>query len=565
MVKEKTIQEKIKDWEVADLPEGLRLEFANASQAQLEDAFYQDLNFGTAGMRGLLGVGSNRMNIYTVAQTTEALARHMEKQGDDAKKRGVVISGDSRINSELFKKVSAEVLRAHDITVYLFNGPHPTPELSFAVMNLHTYAGIMITASHNTKEYNGYKLYGEDGGQLPPKPADEIVAERAGVTDIFHIKQVAGGIKKIGADMDKAYLEHVKTVTINPELIKKWGDKLTISFTPLHGAGGDLGSRALKQAGFNKVSIVKEQFKPDGTFPTVKYPNPEFHEVFKLSEGYQTDLELAVDPDSDRMGVGYRKADGSYAYLTGNQIAALMVNYILTAQQQAGTLPKNGAIVTSNVSSNLPGLIADSFGIKQFTVLTGFKYIADKIVEFDAKQDYQFEFGFEESYGFLIKPFVHDKDAVQAITLMSELAAYYKDRGMTIGDGLDEIYAKFSAFAESSEATEFPGEQGQAQMAAVMTRFRNQGPKNFGEVAVKTVEDNELRVSKDLTTGASKRISLPKANVIKYWLVDGSWIALRPSGTEPKLKVYIAAKGEDMAAANKQLTYLKDQINQLLK
>lgn len=565
MIKEKTIQEKIKEWEVADLPEGLRLEFANASQDKLEDAFYQDLNFGTAGMRGLLGVGTNRMNIFTVAQTTEALARHMEKQGADAKKRGVAISGDSRINSELFKKVSAEVLRAHDITVYLFNGPHPTPELSFALRYLHAYAGIMITASHNAKEYNGYKLYGEDGGQLPPKPADEIVEERNAITDIFHIKQVANGIKKIGADIDKAYLEQIKTITINPDLIKKWGDQLTISFTPLHGAGGDLGVKALKQAGFNKVLVVKEQFAPDGTFPTVKYPNPEFHEVFKLSENYGAEIELAVDPDSDRMGVGYKGSDGSYHYLTGNQIAALMVNYILTAQQKAGTLPANGAIVTSNVSSNLPELIAKSFKIKQFTVLTGFKYIADKIVEFDEKQNHTFEFGFEESYGFLIKPFVHDKDAIQAITLMSELAAYYKDRDMTIGDGLDEIYAKFGAFAEQSKATEFPGEKGQEEMTAVMTKFRNQGPKEIGNIKIKVVEDNDLRISKDLTTGATKNISLPAANVIKYWLEDGSWVALRPSGTEPKLKIYIAAKGQDMQAANQQLAYLEDQLSQLLK
>ncbi|MHA5096473.1 phospho-sugar mutase [Oenococcus oeni] len=565
MVKEKTIQEKIKDWEVADLPEDLRLEFANSSQSQLEDAFYQDLNFGTAGMRGLLGVGTNRMNIYTVAQTTEALARHMEKQGESAKQRGVVISGDSRINSELFKKISAEVLRAHGITVYLFNGPHPTPELSFAVMHLHTYAGIMITASHNSKEYNGYKLYEEDGGQLPPKPADEIVRERQEVTDIFHIKKVAGGIKKIGSEIDKEYLNQVKTIPINRDLIKKWGDKLTISFTPLYGAGGDLGSKALKEAGFNKILTVKEQFKPDGTFPTVKYPNPEFHEVFKISESYGADVELAVDPDSDRMGVGYRTKDGSYNYLTGNQIAALMVNYILTAQQKAGTLPKNGAIVTSIVSSNLPELIAKSFKVKQFTVLTGFKYIADKIVEFDKKQNYSFEFGFEESYGFLIKPFVHDKDAIQAITLMSELAAYYKDRGMTIGDGLDEIHAKFGAFAEETKATEFPGEKGQEEMTAVMTKFRNRGPKEIGNLKINLVEDNDLRIAKDLNTGATKKISLPRANVIKYWLEDGSWVALRPSGTEPKLKVYIGAKGENMSSANKRLDYLQTELEKLLK
>ncbi|KGO31881.1 phosphoglucomutase, partial [Oenococcus alcoholitolerans] len=414
-------------------------------------------------------------------------------------------------------------------------------------------------------EYNGYKLYGEDGGQLPPKPADEIVAEREKVTNVFDIKQVAGGIKKIGADIDKAYLKQVESVTIDHDLVKRWGDKLTISFTPLHGSGGDLGSRALKQAGFDKVSIVKEQFEPDGTFPTVKYPNPEFHEVFKISESYGTDIELAVDPDSDRMGVGYRTEKGDYQYLTGNQIAALMINYILTAQKEAGTLPDNGAIVTSNVSSNLPELIAKSFGIKQFTVLTGFKYIADKIVEFDKKKNYTFEFGFEESYGFLIKPFVHDKDAVQAITLMSELAAYYKDRGMTIGDGLKEIYDKYGAFAEESDATEFPGEKGHQEMTQVMSDFRKRGPKEFGDTAVKVVEDNQLRLSKDLEDGTTKKIDLPKANVIKYWLEDGSWIALRPSGTEPKLKVYIGAKGDDIDAANKQLDYLKKQVGGLLK
>ncbi len=265
------------------------------------------------------------------------------------------------------------------------------------------------------------------------------------------------------------------------------------------------------------------------------------------------------------MGVGYRTKDGSYNYLTGNQIAALMVNYILTAQQKAGTLPKNGAIVTSIVSSNLPELIAKSFKVKQFTVLTGFKYIADKIVEFDKKQNYSFEFGFEESYGFLIKPFVHDKDAIQAITLMSELAAYYKDRGMTIGDGLDEIHAKFGAFAEETKATEFPGEKGQEEMTAVMTKFRNRGPKEIGNLKINLVEDNDLRIAKDLNTGATKKISLPRANVIKYWLEDGSWVALRPSGTEPKLKVYIGAKGENMSSANKRLDYLQTELEKLLK
>mgnify|MGYP004582167191 CR=1 FL=1 len=561
---QKEIEQEIKVWKNADLPNDLKKELSNSNKKQLEDEFYTNLNFGTAGMRGLLGVGTNRMNIFTVGQVTEALARHIDNQGKKIKERGVVISGDSRINSSLFEKVSAEILRAHDINVYLFSGPHPTPELSFTLMRLQAYAGIMITASHNTKDYNGYKLYGEDGGQLPPEPTQEIVHERQNINDIFNIKRVSSNIKKINEKSDKLYLDAVKTVTFDRSLIKRWSDKLSISFTPLHGAGGKLGLKALKQAGFNKAYGVKEQMKPDGKFPTVKYPNPEFHNVFKLSDKYKADIELAIDPDSDRMGVGYLDDNGRYQYLTGNQIASLMVKYILTFQKQAGTLPKNGAIITSNVSSNLPELIANSFNIKQITVLTGFKYIADKIVEFDKKKNYKFEFGFEESYGFLIKPFVHDKDGIQAITLMAEIAAYYKDRGMTIGDGLEEIYNKYGYFTEQQVSEEYPGENGKKKISSLMGNLRKKGPKRVGDINIITIDDNDLKLSKSLDNGRTKRIQLPKANVIKYWLKDGSWIAVRPSGTEPKLKLYFGAKGTDANESHKRLTYLEKEFKQNL-
>ncbi|MDR0898990.1 MAG: phospho-sugar mutase [Lactobacillaceae bacterium] len=560
------IEEKIQSWQdEKNLDAALKKELKKLDDEALRDAFYQDLSFGTAGMRGVLGVGTNRMNIYTVAQTTQALAEVIKKAGDDAVSRGVVISYDSRINSDVFASTAAGVLRANGITVHLFTSPHPTPELSFAVMELNTYAGIMITASHNPKEYNGYKLYGEDGGQLTSKPAAQIVKEREKITDIFNIKQIQTGIKKVPTSFDAKYLKRVAEVTVDKTQAKKAKD-FQLVFTPLHGAGGELGLKALKQAGFKDVKVVEKQFEPNGKFPTVEYPNPEFHNVFELAQkqNKKADVLLAIDPDGDRMGVAYRANTNEWGYLTGNQIAALMVHYLLSAKQNAGALPTNGAIVTSIVSSNLPARIAKTFKVKAIDVLTGFKYIADQIVKFDEKKNREFLFGFEESYGFLVKPFVHDKDAIQAVTLMSELSAYYFNQGKTLGDALEEIFEEYGFTIEDTLSIDFPGESGKKEMDDMMNKFRSKGPSKIGDYQIQTVQDYELRVEKNLENGKTKKITLPQANVIKYLFEDGSWIALRPSGTEPKLKIYVGVVGDTLQAANQKLGEIQSHMEALL-
>ncbi|MDR2660809.1 MAG: phospho-sugar mutase [Lactobacillaceae bacterium] len=563
-----TVEETINLWKQAKLTPELKNNLDNMSADDLHDAFYRSLSFGTAGMRGLLGAGPNRMNIYTVAQTTQALAEVIIDAGQEAIKKGVAISSDSRINSDLFAQTTAEVLRANGITVYLFNGPHPTPELSYAVLELKTFAGVMITASHNPKEYNGYKLYGDDGGQLPPNPVTAIIKKREKITDIFNIKKILTGIKKIPASFDKKYLDQVKNVSIDPKQIKiavKNGFQLV--FTPLHGAGGELGVKALKNLGFKKLQVVEKQFTPDGTFPTVKFPNPEFPEVFKLGqETYpEANVILAVDPDADRAGVSFKDSKGQWSYLTGNQMAALMVNYLLTAKQNSNTLPENGVIITSIVSSSLPAKIAKTFNVKSLEVLTGFKYIADKIVHFDKTGSKQFLFGFEESYGFLVKPFAHDKDSIQAITLISELAAYYFNQGLTLADALNEIFDKFGYTLEKTISFDFPGESGAEIMEKTMANFRQKGPKSVGEFPVRTVQDFQLRLEKNIITGETKKISLPSANVIKYLFEDDSWIALRPSGTEPKLKIYIGVVGESKQQAADKIVHFEDNIKKLIE
>lgn len=560
------IEDKIQIWKnEKKLDSQLKKELNGLKKDQLNDAFYQDLSFGTAGMRGILGAGTNRMNIYTVAQTTQALAEVIKKNGQSAIKRGVVISFDSRINSDLFAQTAAEVLRANGITTHLFTSPHPTPELSYAVIELNTFAGIMITASHNPKEYNGYKLYGEDGGQLTSKPAAQIVAAREKITDIFNIKRVKTGIKKIPTSFDTKYLKRVTEVTVDKTQAKRAkGFKLV--FTPLHGAGGEIGLKALYQAGFKDTKVVASQFKPNGKFSTVEFPNPEFHNVFELAQKQNktADVLLAIDPDGDRMGVSYKVDSKNWGYLTGNQIAALMVKYLLEAKKTAKKLPTNGAVISSVVSSSLPGKIAKSYKVKSIEVLTGFKYIADQINQFDKKKNREFLFGFEESYGYLVKPFVHDKDAIQAITLMSELSAYYFNKGMTLGDALNEIFDEFGYTIEDTLSIDFPGETGQKEMNDLMNKFRNRGPKKIDKFPIKVVQDYQLRIEKDLETGKTKKITLPQANLIKYLFEDGSWIALRPSGTEPKLKVYVGVVDDSFDSMTNKLGIFQSRLEALL-
>ena len=534
------------------------------NQEALEDAFYEPLSFGTAGMRGVLGVGINRMNIYTVRQATEGLATFMDTLDDETKQRGVAISYDSRHHSQEFAFDAARVLGAQGIPTFVFESLRPTPELSFTVRHLHTYAGIMITASHNPKQYNGYKIYGEDGAQMPPKESDMITKYIRQVKDIFDVKVADkdaliedGTLKIIGDEVDKAYLEEVNQVTINHELVAEEGKTMKLIFTPLHGTGAMLGEKALKQAGFENFTMVPQQAEPDPEFSTVKKPNPEdpaaFDLAIELGKKEGADLLIGVDPDADRLGAAVRQPDGEYKLLTGNQIAAILLNYILTARKDAGTLPANAVAVKSIVSSEFATKVAANFNVKMINVLTGFKFIAEQIKNFEADGSHTFMFGFEESYGYLIRPFVRDKDAIQSLVMLAEVAAFYKKQGMNLYDGLQELFKKYGYFAEKTIALTFDGVEGAKEIEDLMTKFREESPKEFAGYKVVALEDFE-KSTKTNADGTVEEIKIPKSNVLKYLLEDGTWIAVRPSGTEPKIKFYIGtqADSQDEAFAKRQ-------------
>lgn len=558
-------QEKLAQWQSANLPDYLATDLASYSAEEQEDAFYQNLSFGTAGMRGLLGAGTNRMNIYTVRQVTEALARYITSQGDAAKQRGVAISFDSRHFSPEFAADASQVLSAHGIKSYLFTSLRPTPELSFAVRELKAFAGIMITASHNPKEYNGYKVYGEDGGQMVPDAVAAVVKELEGITDIFDISldEKSANVQMIDDDIDNLYLSKMKTVTVDPELVAREGASLKFVYSPLHGTGQYIGEKALQQAGFTNYTVVKEQAVIDGDFPTVKKPNPEDAAALTLAIEYAkregADAVVATDPDADRMGAAVKLSDGSFQVLTGNQIAAVLVNYLLTAKKNTHSLPENGAIVTSIVSSRFASTVAESFGVVTADVLTGFKYIAATIDEFEATKSHEFLFGFEESFGYLVKPFAHDKDAIQALVLFAEVAAYYKSQGKTFADGVHELFEKFGYFEEKTISLDFPGIHGNDEMATIISEFRNNQPKSIGDVSVTRVQDFLSSIETD-NTGETVALKQPKANVLKYWLADGSWVAVRPSGTEPKLKFYIGVVSDAQATSQAKIDKIASDL-----
>jgi len=551
------------------------LKASAGDDATLEDAFYQPMEFGTAGMRGVLGPGINRMNIYTVRQATEGLATFMDTLDAEVKERGVAISFDSRHHSEDFAHESARVLGEHGIKSFVFESLRPTPELSFTVRHLHTYAGIMITASHNPKQYNGYKIYGEDGGQMPPKESDLITSYIRKVTDLFAIKVADEAqlladktMTIIGDDVDQAYLAEVKTVNINQKLIDEVGKDMKLVFTPLHGTGRMLGEKALRNAGFKNFSVVKEQAVADPEFSTVKFPNPEFPEAFKMAidlgkkEG--ADVLIAVDPDADRLGTAVRQPNGDYVLLTGNQIAAVLLHYILQANKDAGTLPANAAAVKSIVSSEFATKVAASYHVEMINVLTGFKYIAEQIEHFQETGEHTYMFGFEESYGYLIKPFVHDKDAIQTTVLLAEVAAYYKQQGKNLYDGLQDLFAEYGYFREKTTSEEFDGVGGGDKIKALMTKFRNEAPVDFAGYKVVSTEDFASQ-TETFADGHTAPIALPTANVLKYKLDDGTWIAIRPSGTEPKIKFYIGTLGDSLGEANSKLDQFEQAIQAFIK
>ena len=559
----------------ANLEENLKKQLADLEDdpEKLEDAFYAPLEFGTAGMRGILGAGINRMNIYTVRQATEGLARFMEEQDPETRRRGVAIAYDSRHFSPEFAMEAAKTLAKHDIPSFVFESLRPTPELSFAVRYLKTFTGIMITASHNPAAYNGYKVYGEDGGQMPPADADALTRYVRSIENPLKIEVLteeevkhSGLLHIIGEDVDLPYLENVKTVTVDQDLVNEMGKDLKLVYTPLHGTGKMLGERALKQAGFEKFVLVPEQAVADPNFSTVKSPNPEEHSAFEyaiqLGEKEGADLLVATDPDADRLGAAVRLPDGSYQVLSGNQIGALMVKYILEAHKNAGTLPTNAAVLKSIVSSELPTAIAKSYGATMFNVLTGFKFIAEKIQQFEEDHSHSFMFGFEESYGYLVKPFVRDKDAIQALVLIAEVAAFYKKQGKTLYDGLQDIFAEYGYYEEKTISVTLSGLEGPSKIKAIMAKFRNEAPKTLGNVPVVQTED-----FKELTCvnvdGTVTKMTTPPSDVLKYQMADESWVAVRPSGTEPKIKFYIGVKGASQKAADDRVAELEAAINEI--
>lgn len=557
-----------------DLDLKTELEAISDDDQALADAFTAPMEFGTAGMRGVLGPGINRMNIYTVRQATEGLALFMDTLAPDVKKRGVAISFDSRYNSERFAHEAAKVLGAHDIPTYVFDMLRPTPELSFAVRYLKTYAGIMITASHNPKQYNGYKIYGPDGGQMPPKEADLITTYVRKVTDLFTIKvaneqtlREADVMHLIGEDVDQAYLDALKTVSINKDLIQTTGKTMKLVYTPLHGTGKVLAERVLHNAGFQGFSIVTKQAILDPEFPTTPFPNPEFAQAFdlaiQLGEQEDADVLIATDPDADRLGTAVRQPDGTYKLLTGNQIAAILLHYILQARQDANDLPENGAVIKSIVSTELTTKIAEAYGVKMIDVETGFKFIAEQIEHFETTHAHEFLFGFEESYGYLIKPFVRDKDAMQTTLLLAEVAAYYKARHQTLYDGLQALYKQYGYYAEKTISKQFPGLEGATQMQQLMARFREERPSQFNDVDVAITEDY-LTQKAIYADGKITDITLPKANVLKYKLDDETWIAIRPSGTEPKVKFYVGVCSDSETNAQQKLADFEAALEEFI-
>ncbi|BCD02260.1 phospho-sugar mutase [Bacillus cereus group sp. MYBK249-1] len=548
-----------------------QLENMKQDEKKIEDSFYKNLEFGTGGMRGELGAGTNRLNVYTVRKATKGLASFIEKLGEEAKKRGVVVAYDSRHKSPEFAMEVAATLGARGITTYVFESLRPTPVLSFAVRHLHTVSGIVLTASHNPPEYNGYKVYGEDGGQLPPKEADELISYVNAVEDeltveVADVEQLKadGLLHIIGQEVDDAYAAELNNVIINKEMVQKVGKDLKIVFTPLHGTSNISVRRGLKEVGFTDVTVVKEQELPDPNFSTVKSPNPEEHAAFEYAirdgEKVGADVLIATDPDADRLGVAVRNHNGEFQVLTGNQTGALMLDYLLSQKKENGTLPENGVVLKTIVTSEIGRTIAKAYGLDTIDTLTGFKFIGEKIRQYEESGQYEFQFGYEESYGYLIRPFCRDKDAVQSVLFACEVAAYYKSQGKTLYDGLLEVFEKYGFFREDLVSLTLKGKDGAEKIQEMMATFRENPPKEVAGLTVVAVEDYKASIITSLQDGHKEEIHLPKSNVLKYQLEDGSWFCLRPSGTEPKIKFYFGVKDSSLQNSEQKLLTIKEDI-----
>ncbi|PFY00294.1 phosphoglucomutase [Bacillus toyonensis] len=548
-----------------------QLENMKQDEKKIEDSFYKNLEFGTGGMRGELGAGTNRLNVYTVRKATQGLAKFIEKLGEEAKERGVVVAYDSRHKSPEFAMEVAATLGAQGIKTYVFESLRPTPVLSFAVRHLHTVSGIVLTASHNPPEYNGYKVYGDDGGQLPPKEADELISYVNAVEDeltveVADVEQLKadGLLHIIGQEVDDAYAAELNDVIINKEMVQKVGKDLKIVFTPLHGTSNLSVRRGLEEVGFTDVTVVKEQELPDPNFSTVKSPNPEEHAAFEYAirdgEKIGADVLIATDPDADRLGVAVRNHDGEFQVLTGNQTGALMLDYLLSQKKENGTLPENGVVLKTIVTSEIGRTIAKAYGLDTVDTLTGFKFIGEKIKQYEESGQYEFQFGYEESYGYLIRPFCRDKDAVQSVLFACEVAAYYKSQGKTLYDGLLEVFEKYGFFREDLVSLTLKGKDGAEQIQEMMATFRENPPKEVAGLTVVAVEDYKASIVTSLQDGHKEEIHLPKSNVLKYQLEDGSWFCLRPSGTEPKIKFYFGVKDNSLQNSEQKLLTIKEDI-----
>lgn len=538
-------------------------------EKEIEERFYKNLEFGTGGLRGILGAGTNRMNIYTVSKATQGFANYIKKQGDEAVKKGVVIAYDSRNYSPEFAEITARVLAGNGIKAYLSDELRPVPMLSFAVRNLGCTGGVVITASHNPPEYNGYKVYWDDGAQVPFPRDGEIIKEVNAITDFSMIKKAdlteavnSGMIQYVGPELDVYYLDAITAQIVNQSIIDS--TDLKIVYTPIHGSGNKPVRRALAKAGFKNVYVVPQQEKPDGNFTTVGYPNPENKAVFdlamELAKKVDADIIVGTDPDADRVGAVVKKTDGDYMVLTGNMTGALLCEYILSQKKAAGTLPSNGAVVSTIVSTDMTKSICAEYGMKYFDVLTGFKYIGEKIKEFEADGSYQYMFGFEESYGCLAGTYARDKDGCLATMLICELAAYYKTKGMSLYDGLIALYEKYGYYKEDITSITLKGIDGAAQIKKVMDTLRAEALTEVAGTNVIEARDYSVDKIVNMVTGEESKSGLPSSNVLYYILENGTWFCVRPSGTEPKIKVYFGSSGKTQEEADSKVKTASDGI-----
>lgn len=540
------------------------------NESEIEDRFYRQLEFGTGGLRGVIGAGTNRMNIYTVRQATQGLANYIISQ--NGQKKGVAIAHDSRRMSPEFAREAALCLNANGIKTYLFESLRPTPELSFAVRELGCIAGIVITASHNPREYNGYKVYWEDGAQITPPHDKNILAEVAKVTEFVQVKSMAeddaraaGLFKVIGTDFDDLYVEQLKAQSIHPEIIKEAAKDMTIVYTPLHGTGNVPVRRVLRELGFEKVYVVKEQKEPDGNFPTVAYPNPEDEKAWtlalELAKEVDADIILATDPDADRLGVYAKDTEsGEYVSFTGNMSGMLIAEYILREKTKTGTMPENPALVETIVTTDMAKAIAKDYGTALIEVLTGFKYIGEQIKFFEEQNTYQYVFGLEESYGCLAGTYARDKDACVAVMMLCEVAAYYKLQGKTLWDAMVDMYEKYGYYKEGLATLTLKGSDGAQKIQEMMNGFRSNPPKEMGGFKVLAARDYKADKRTDLITGEETSTGLPESNVLYYELEDNAWCCVRPSGTEPKIKFYFGVKGSSLEDAQKKLDAVKNAM-----